>query len=314
MLKRKVDIMKKFLEFLITVCIIVLPFVFYRENIVTFAIKNINQKLTLEVPGKNDYSSNNGFNYVKNTNDFRAKDRQDILNIIYTILNSGKKEYSFYCDLDYKNCQDDIKAISSDQTLLSIINNMVSPFNSYKKMYITIDSYNKANITVDKLYSEEEIIQINSKIDSIISEIIKEPMTNREKIKAYHDYIINHSVYDEQRAELIKQGSTNESNNSHKANGPLIEGKALCSGYSDAMKLFLDRLGLPNYKISNESHIWNLVYIEGRWLHIDLTWDDPVTPDHRNVLLDKFFLIDTNTLEKLDTTNHMFNKMYYSEI
>ena len=101
--------------------------------------------------------------------------------------------------------------------------------------------------------------------------------------------------------------------NSHKANGPLLEGRALCSGYSDAMKLFLDRLGVQNYKISNDNHIWNLVYLNNEWLHIDLTWDDPVTSDKSNVLLDKFFLIDTPTLFKLDTTNHSFNQDYYSE-
>ena len=31
-----------------------------------------------------------------------------------------------------------------------------------------------------------------------------------------------------------------------------------------------------NYKISNDEHIWNLVYLDEKWYHLDLTWDDPI--------------------------------------
>ena len=84
-------------------------------------------------------------------------------------------------------------------------------------------------------------------------------------------------------------------------------------GYSDAMKIYLDKLGVPNYKISNSNHIWNLVNLDGQWLHLDLTWDDPVTTDGSNILLHKFFLISTNELHKLDATGHNFNTEYYPE-
>jgi len=140
-------------------------------------------------------------------------------------------------------------------------------------------------------------------------------MTDTDKIKAFHDYVINNSIYDEERAAQIENGNDkNYQYNSHKASGPLLEGKALCSGYSDAMKIFLDDLGIKNYKISNSNHIWNLVYINGKWLHLDLTWDDPVTSNKTNMLLHKFFLINTDQLFKLDNKNHNFNNDYYLEL
>ena len=114
---------------------------------------------------------------------------------------------------------------------------------------------------------------------------------------------------------MIESGTdTTPKYNSHKANGPLLEGYALCSGYSDAMKLYLDELGIPNYKISNDKHIWNLVYIDNKWLHIDLTWDDPITNDGGSLLLDNFFLITTDELLKLDVSNHGYNIDYYPEL
>lgn len=278
-------------------------------------MENVTEYTKVNKPDDNKYTKSFDFSFVQNTNDFHVKDKQGILNAIYTILNSGKDSYSFYCSKDYDNCLNDLKEISKDQILLSVINNMVSPYNSYQKLYVTTNTYGKATITLDKLYSAEDIQNINTKLEEIKCEVIKDSMTDEEKIKAFHDYIINHSVYDEERAAQIEKGDdTNYKYNSHKANGPLLEGKALCSGYSDAMKLILDDLGIKNYKISNINHIWNLVYLNGKWLHLDLTWDDPVTSDKSNMLLHKFFLIDTNKLLSLDTTNHDFNNEYYLEL
>ena len=309
--------MKKILGWLSTIILLgLLVFCyFYREEIVTFVMGNANQFAKVEAKEANGYKNDFSFEFVKETNDFHVKSKQDILNVIYTVLNNGWEEFTFYCDKDYKQCTDDLASISKDQNLLSVINNMVSPYNSYEKLYMTTSNYGKATVNIQKLYTNDEINQINEKIEAIKQEIIKDNMSDKEKIEAYHDYIINNSTYDEERAVNIENGNTDNSTyDSHKATGPLLQGKALCSGYSDAMKLYLDELKIPNYKIANNNHIWNLIYIDGTWLHLDLTWDDPVTTDGSNLLLHKFFLITTDELLNLDSTNHTFEKSYYPEV
>ena len=97
-------------------------------------------------------------------------------------------------------------------------------------------------------------------------------MNQEEKIRAIHDYIINNTEYDVERNET---GTSNYDSNT--AYGALIQGKAICSGYADAMALFLARFNIPNYKIASGTHVWNAVYINNTWLHLDLTWDDPVS-------------------------------------
>ncbi len=77
------------------------------------------------------------------------------------------------------------------------------------------------------------------------------------------------------------------------------------------MAIFLDKLNVINYKISNEEHIWNLVYLNGKWYHLDLTWDDPISDI--NVNRDTYFLITTNTLEKINDGTHKFDKSIYIE-
>lgn len=63
------------------------------------------------------------------------------------------------------------------------------------------------------------------------------------------------------------------------AYGALVEGSAVCEGYARAMQLLLHRAGIPCTLVSGSatdgaSHMWNLVEIDGRGYHLDLTWDD----------------------------------------
>ena len=307
--------MKKFWNFFTTIlfCILFVVAFTYREDIVNFVMSSVVQNKQVTLPNEEVNFNNFDFDFVKETNDFHVNNKQDILNVIYTVLNHGLTDLTFYCDKNYKNCTDDLSDISNDQVLLSTINNFVSPYNSYEKIYFKITSYGEVNMAIDKLYSDGEKNSIEIKIKEFEDANIEDSMSIRDKIKAFHDYLINSSVYDKARAEAIENGEDYADNNSHKANGPLIDGLALCSGYSDAMKIYLDKLGVPNYKISNSNHIWNLVYLDGQWLHLDLTWDDPVTTDGSNILLHKFFLISSNELHKLDATGHNFNTEYYPE-
>ena len=306
--------LKKVFTRILFIILLIIVYI-YRSEIVSFTINTVTDHITVEAPNDNNYKKDYNFMLVQNTSNYHAKNKQDILNIIYTILNSGENNFTFYCAKDYSSCLNDIKDISENQNLLSTINNMISPYNSYEKLYITTTTYGKANITINKLYTSEEISNINNKIEQIKSEIITDNMSSKVKLLAYHDYLVNNTVYDEVRAEDIKMNNEqNNSNNSHKATGPLFEGMALCSGYSDAMKIFIDQLNIPNYKVSTQNHVWNALYLDNNWLHIDLTWDDPVTSNHSNVLLHNYFLIDTNALLSLDMTSHNFNKEYYPEL
>lgn len=297
----------------IALCILMLLCFNYREQIAQKTMQTIIQNQEVSLPVSNEYDNNLDFEFVHRTNDFHVKDYQNMLDAIYTILDNGTDEFTFYCDESYTECMNDFDKVSKDQYLLSTINNMVSPYNSYEKLSFRATNYGKITITVDKQYSKEEIDAVEGVINNFISNL-DNSLSTSEQIKAFHDFVINNSVYDKTRADAIENGTDDKSSNSHKANGPLIDGIALCSGYSDAMKIFLDKIGVVNYKISNANHIWNLVYLDGKWLHLDLTWDDPITNTGQNILLYKFFLIDTDTLLSLDPSGHSFNKNHYLEL
>lgn len=305
--------MKKSITSLILIIIFFICYA-YKTEIITYIMTTSNDFQEVTPPTQNNYTSPTEFLLVKETDNFHVSSKQDILNVIYTVLNTGQTEFTFYCTKEYENCGKELEEISQDQTTLSVINNMVSPFNSYQKMFITTNNYGKATINIEKLYTKKDAEQIYNKIDEF-KQTINPNLSIRNQIKAFHDYLINNTTYDEERADSIEKGYENTSPyNSHKANGPLLEGKALCSGYSDAMKIYLDSLNLKNYKVSTSKHIWNVVYLDNKWLHIDLTWDDPVTPTHQNVLLYTYFLVDTNKILSENNVSHNFDKKYYPEL
>ena len=74
-----------------------------------------------------------------------------------------------------------------------------------------------------------------------------------------------------------------EGNDDDCAVGALLDGKANCDGYADAFYLTGGLAGLRIRYISGDGltgraedagHMWNLICLDGRWVMVDLTWDD----------------------------------------
>ena len=280
----------------------------FGENGFVTSLLDSGHKIVLDTP--NTYYKNVNYSYVKQSEDFIPYSKQDLINIYYSVLDRGYNDFTFYCPREYVNCITDIEKISnSENDTLSMLNYFVSPFNSEKKITTSYNTTGEVNITVDKLYSEEDIKAVNNKIDEILKSIINDNMSLEDKILAVHDYIINNTRYD-----------TNALNNNSKyksyiSYGTLLEGYSTCNGYADAMALFLDRFDVPNIRVASSTHVWNAVYLNNKWLHLDLTWDDPITEgSNRDTLLHKFYLIDTPTLEGFNIAEHEYDKTIFLEV
>ncbi len=292
--------------------LIALGIYFYRNDIMVYLFSvSIEQKAT-ERP--NDYERNQDFLFVRQTNNFIPENYQDLLNIFYTILNKGYHSFTFYCHPDYKKCINDVTNLANDQTILSNVNNFVHPFNSYKALEIKSNTLGEVVVNVEKMYSDEEIDIINENIDKVISEKIKSTMSDKEKIKVIHDYIINNTKYDIESKKIYENNKAIYQYSSNKASGPVLYKLALCGGYTDYMMLFLEKLNILSFKISSDNHIWNAIYLNNKWYHLDLTWDDPVTSNHKDLLLHDYFLLTTDALLKKDKTEHNFDLNYFKEL
>ncbi|MDD2203307.1 MAG: transglutaminase domain-containing protein [Bacilli bacterium] len=274
-------------------------------------VRDIQKKVYL--PTTNEYVKEGVDNtFVKMTIDFVPDNKQEILNIYYTAVNSGWDEFTFYCN--YEECMNDVNEISNNATLLSNINSFVNPYNQYTtiRTYTTPLLNQKINIHIARAYDKYVTEKLNTKVDEIYTALDDSQsissMSTKDQIRAIHDYIINNTKYDALKINNINDNTYHSST----AYGPLFEGYAVCNGYADAMALFLNKLNIPNSKVASEEHVWNLVYLDNKWYHLDLTWDDPYIPNSdKDILNHQFFLIDHETLKNQDTEEHLFDKTIY---
>lgn len=304
-------------------CLLFLTFLFFNmDRISDELIDLIKPTPELKILEKNNYAKNDQYLFVKPTTNFTPYSKQDLKNIFYTIVNNGWEEFTFYCPSEYTECLKDVKEFSQNQDLLTHLNNFVHPYNGFSNVKTEISENGEITTTIKYFYEKQDIEKINQKINSIYEEIIFETMSIEEKIRAIHDYIINNTKYD------VERNNNGESiYHSYIALGPLLEGYGTCNGYTDAMALFLSKMNIPNFKVAmtpenNEDivgHVWNAVYINDSWLHLDLTWDDPVSVDGNDYLQHKYFLITTTQLKEADNgeiviTEHNFKQNIYIEL
>ena len=303
--------MKNLISFLVSIIIVIV--IILNMDVIIDAFKNIDLfKRKIIVPEANHWDKEYDFLYFKETDSFIPNNYEELVSIFYTTLDKGWKEFTFYCGDEYTNCLNDVATLSYDQKFLSEMNNFVHPYNSYSTIKTLYDTTGEITIKIDKIYSDEEIITIDKDIDELMNKCLKDNMSTRDKIKKMHDIIIKNTKYDQERAD-----NNSSPYDSARIQGILYQNYGICSAYTDLMAVILSKLEIPNFKISSDEHVWNALYIDNKWYHLDLTWDDPISTSGRDVLLYDYFIITDNTLTKLDKNNnkieHIYNKNIYLE-
>jgi len=268
-------------------------------NMLFYNNDNVNLK-------SNDYALNKNYMYLKIYEKDYVKKKSDILNLFYTFLDKGYKKYTFKCDASYLSCVSDAKSIIEDNSLLSNIANFVHPFNNFDQINTSFAASGKITLSKTDRYDVTDITQLNSYVDDVFNTKYNPKLSIRENIRTFHNYIINKSVYDTSNKNGVSIYKSSY------AMGPLFEGYGVCSGYSDALALFLYKLNVPNIRVSSKTHTWNLVYLDNKWLHIDSTWDDPITSNGKNIISYDYFLIPYSKLKSSDL-EHKFDELIYLE-
>lgn len=135
-------------------------------------------------------------------------------------------------------------------------------------------------------------------LESIIPTIINENMTDYDKVKAVHDFICVYLDYDY----TYKYRSVTEA---------LAYRTAVCQGYANLFKAFMDILGIQNEFVVGHAngeivdsnfteyinHSWNTVTLNGITYQVDTTWDD-LTKEY-NIICYDCFMVDKATIDKI---------------
>lgn len=121
------------------------------------------------------------------------------------------------------------------------------------------------NCSVTEYTQKSAQIQANSAY--LLRGLDSQTLSDAEKAIILHDRLAVWCEYDK---------STEIPDSSRHIDGVLINQVAVCTGYALAYDFLMDKLGIESEFLSSKTlnHAWNIVTINGKRYHMDVTWDD----------------------------------------
>ena len=142
------------------------------------------------------------------------------------------------------------------------------------QMYVAFD-YKQNGYQMSYHYTKEERGYLVERLREVLTEaaaVLTPGMSEYQRELALHDWLAARMTYDQNTAGGSKK---------HPAAftvASLVDGNAVCEGYSRAFQLLLYFAGVENTlatgQIGKTGHMWNLVKVDGAWYHADATWND----------------------------------------
>lgn len=154
--------------------------------------------------------------------------------------------------------------------------------------YISMDERNNPTDFYAEWYSNEfqidyAILQLRQAREEVYSQLntaYPDGANDYQKVMFFNDYLVDNVEYD---LTVETDGTGEGLPFVHTAYGALVNGLAVCDGYSYAVKYLLDGQEITNlvgagYMIQNGQpggHMWSYVYLYDNWYGLDVTWNDP---------------------------------------
>jgi hypothetical protein len=238
--------------------------------------------------------------YLLEERNFKPKDNEELQQaVIESILAFDEQ---VILDISESSISPERIQENIDQAIDSLID-LPGYFGNVDSWNGTIGS-NQIILYFDYKISKSRFNQSVHVAKSVASQIITNDMTDYERELAIHDYIVDGTKY-----------YLGDNLEIYTMYGVLVDKKAVCQGYAEAFLYLSTLAGLDSEMVIGDGlsngtsipHAWNTVEIEGEWYQVDTTWDDPVSPDGKNIKTYEYFNI-TNQEMALD---HVWDTLDY---
>lgn len=184
-----------------------------------------------------------------------------------------KEDNKYYYDFDGKGKYENYPLnMGNGQYNISLLQN------SEGKNYVLVDEW-KVNAEIK---SESTVYSISNKIVDFenstfavakAKELVNGLSSDEDKVKVIYNYVISNIQYDIQKQKTVAAGYT-----------PNIElvvntGSGICYDFASTYAGMLRSVGIPTKLIMGSSknvqgyHAWNEVYVNGKWMVVDTSYD-----------------------------------------
>lgn len=186
----------------------------------------------------------------------------------------------------YNLTQDQLK--SHIQLVVNTCPELFYVSGNYSFSYSSSSSRTVANYMPNYSMSGTELTEAKqfyqTQMNRILSHI-NPSWSDLEKVLYAHDYLAQNFEYD-------------TSYTVRDAYNFFYYGKGVCQAYTLVFSGIMRALGIEVSVASSESmnHIWNVVRVNGKWYHVDATWDDPL-PDKYGLAYHNYVLLSDTAMQ-----------------
>ena len=208
--------------------------------------------------------------------DCLKQEEQKVYQFLYTGLVNHKEYIAIPVTGNTVNYHKIIRAVLSDNPDIIYFNcNCIKVIDFVLKKAIQVFPENSAKQSFDKQK------EMSAAADQICRKIMKEYCDDYQRVLAVYKYLQDTVTYDINEMNRALAGDYNYSD-AHNAFGALIQKHAVCDGIASALSLLFGKMGIKCMTITGTSaiygqekvnHAWNIVEMEGKYYHLDTTWD-----------------------------------------
>ena len=210
---------------------------------------------------------------------------------------------------------------------LPIFDEIGSFFRYYDGFYSNLVSYDSYSSSFKEFGVSQAVITLKYRVGRVLLNIMEKRVDKEieqlakklfcsgmsDCVKAYiaHNYIASTVSY-----HLNRNASGLELSHQQSAYGALIDHKCVCQGYAESYKRLLDAAGVfcdvvcGKIKGSLEYHAWNMIRLDGKNYHVDVTWDSR----GGGIVSDEYFCLSDKEMQPKRLWSRRKNSICDSEL
>lgn len=179
------------------------------------------------------------------------------------------------------------------------INGAYKGYSYRNKRYVT--GLNEITLELKYYVTSAQEAYVTNQVKAIAKSLNKAGMTDFDKVFAVNNYVVSKASY-----------SKETKNTPHHVYTLLTEGKGVCQAYALLTHRLLQELGVESRYVvgvaKGENHAWNQVKVNGKWYHLDTTWNDLSDIWGNKNVRYQWFLTSSATMKK----DHQWNESNYA--